>query len=970
MKAEKILLAVLLSWHGHLLIAQSSEQSDSLENQLTLIQEKYYYTNMDSALMLFQQVADVAEKNNLVSVQLSALLNMAWCSLDYHELERFQQYISQGNKLMKKQSGKLDALDPDFGLRSQLIYTSGMFYYTLGQFGQAIDEFSSIFQRKSPSIPLDSIITFNTYTSIGKSYFNLGNYDKAIETYREAFAVIPKKSDSYFGAIDYDYYYALNRSQVGEAHFKKGLEDSESFRQAFPYLYSAARALRLKKIDGSIKNLVLTNYNRLAAIHQHAQNYDSALHYLQKSLDIQPKNDIEFTKTYVFLGDIYLALKEYEKSLAYYQMRLDRLNVLYPGRHYAKGIADYHIGSVYEARAKFTEALQYYQEAIIQLSTDFSTKDILSNPSVSHSDINTAHELIQVLSLKARCLKELYYQNETSTYLTASVATYDLIVMLIDRMRKEFPSKDFKEFIASKSAALYHDAMDAAYLAHEISNDISFVEKAFSYSEKSKSLLLLEATLNLQAKSFSGIPDSLLQRESDLQGSILYLTGEVFKSTDEEDAVKLRRKIASLNTSYEGLVQRLEKNYPEYYNLRHKTAQYSWQQVSSELLKRDGAFIEYALGKDHTFAFVIMPGQIVLKKLRHHTDLLATILDLRESLHANDPEMFMRSSHAVYKSLFSEIDSLLKQKAISKVTIVPDGYLHYIPFEILISSKSDLATPYKDLDYLIRDYAIHYQYSVALAFESQVVRKGNSTKGMLGFAPDFSVNESRGSQGQQALPGSRQELERIAGIFSGTYLSATDATKEKFKELGPDYQIIHLATHGVLHDQHPGLSKLVFSRGDGGDESLYSYELYNMHLRAELVTLSACNTGFGKLQRGEGLQSLARGFMYAGCPNVMMSLWTAPDQATASLMADFYEGIKSGLPKDEALRKAKLQYLEAADPLMANPYLWSSFIFVGNPEPIELGFTWWKIMIAGLLGIVVIGFSLQYFVLKRKKNAQ
>jgi CHAT domain-containing protein len=338
---------------------------------------------------------------------------------------------------------------------------------------------------------------------------------------------------------------------------------------------------------------------------------------------------------------------------------------------------------------------------------------------------------------------------------------------------------------------------------------------------------------------------------------------------------------------------------------------------------------------------------------------------LREGLRLSDTKRFMEGSHTIYETLFAEIDRVLTQKQISKLTIVPDGYLHYIPFEILIRKKSDHPHPYKDLDYLLKDYVIHYQYSAALAFESQATKKTNSTERVLGFAPDFTAEGLHLPEGPQALSGSKQELENIAKIFSGTYFSAADATKEKFSKLSPDYQIIHLATHGILHDQHPALSKLIFNRGEGEDGNLYSYELYNMHLRAELVTLSACNTGFGRLQRGEGMQSIARAFMYAGCPNVVMSLWTASDQATASLMLNFYEEIKNGLPKDEALRKAKLRYLKAADPLMANPYLWSSFIFVGNPEPIEQGFSWWIIMIGVVCG-VALAIALRGYLLNQK----
>jgi CHAT domain-containing protein len=184
-----------------------------------------------------------------------------------------------------------------------------------------------------------------------------------------------------------------------------------------------------------------------------------------------------------------------------------------------------------------------------------------------------------------------------------------------------------------------------------------------------------------------------------------------------------------------------------------------------------------------------------------------------------------------------------------------------------------------------------------------------------------------------------KEVTSISEMMNGEAYCHRRATEETFKEKAPRAGILHIATHAVINDVNPLFSKLIFSLdpASGEDGFLNTYELYNMKLNARLVVLSACNTGYGKLVRGEGIMSLARGFMYAGCPSIIMSLWPVDDKSTSILMQNFYEGLKKGQNKDEALRRAKLDFLKNADEVKANPFYWSGMIFVGGMDPLPAG---------------------------------
>jgi len=198
-----------------------------------------------------------------------------------------------------------------------------------------------------------------------------------------------------------------------------------------------------------------------------------------------------------------------------------------------------------------------------------------------------------------------------------------------------------------------------------------------------------------------------------------------------------------------------------------------------------------------------------------------------------------------------------------------------------------------------------------------------------------------------------------------------DSTNEAFfKENAHNYGVIHLAMHGLLHPRLSMLSSLAFTENNDSleDNFLQAYEISRLHLNAGLVVLSACETGYGKFEQGEGIISLARSFMYAGTPSLVVSLWSVNDYSTGVIMTSFYQKLSEGYAKDAALRQAKLDYLETAHGITAHPAFWSPFIQLGDNRPIQLakkggGLLPW--LIGGGLCLLLIG-----GVLWRKKNTE
>ena len=307
----------------------------------------------------------------------------------------------------------------------------------------------------------------------------------------------------------------------------------------------------------------------------------------------------------------------------------------------------------------------------------------------------------------------------------------------------------------------------------------------------------------------------------------------------------------------------------------------------------------------------------------------------------------------------------VKDENIQHLIVVPDGDLGYIPFESFLTQESD-QKGFGAQAYLLRDYQISYAYSATLLFDGFKHDRNPKHKGAISFAPSYQ-NKITDSLKLVALGKSRDQItnlvwnqgeaKAVTNFLSGNPFTGNIATETAFKEQAGDYSVIHLAMHALVDDRNPMYSKLIFSQeGDSlNDGFLNTYELYNMNLNAELAVLSACNTGSGKLVRGEGIMSLARGFAYAGCPSVVMSHWQVDDEATAQLMEYFYEGLSEGLSKSTALRQAQLKFLETAEPRQAHPFYWSSFVMIGEDTPVKEDSNLWLYALGGLVLLLVVG---------------
>lgn len=559
------------------------------------------------------------------------------------------------------------------------------------------------------------------------------------------------------------------------------------------------------------------------------------------------------------------------------------------------------------------------------------------------------------------------------------------------QLQQRFNGKTDKLRHLNKHARLAEFGINASYLWRK--KDATL--KAFSFAEQNKSILLAESIKGNQAQVFGNLPDSLIQQEQALQTQYNLIQKAKYESKGEDELAKLLAEENALNQQQTKFSNLLKEKYPNYHALKYENITAKAQEVQQSL-PSNALMLEFFNTDSLIYLFVLSNTAVELlqfpiskKELTKHIKKLRKALTnykfILESPNAAY-HLFSKEAHWMYKNL---LEKALANKTANQLLIIPDGELGHLPFDVfLVDPTSQSIEDYKALHYLIQDYTISYHYSATLWQENHKATQSNNNGEMLAYAA-FYPSKSKSSINNDSilfqrplhlerlrsalnpLPAAQKEINALASVLEGNFQKGKTATEAHFKTHAAQYGVIHLAMHGLLNKNRPMLSSLAFTEDydNSQDNFLEAYEISQMKLQADLVVLSACETGYGRFQQGEGILSLARSFMYAGVPSLVVSLWEVNDGATAWIMCVFYQNLMAGLAKDAALRAAKLSYLEEVQGKTCHPAFWSPFIQFGNTNPIYLktknsSLNWWWLGI--ILPLLFIGWE----ILKIRKRAQ
>jgi len=441
--------------------------------------------------------------------------------------------------------------------------------------------------------------------------------------------------------------------------------------------------------------------------------------------------------------------------------------------------------------------------------------------------------------------------------------------------------------------------------------------------EQTNSRLSWKKFLGSKQRRNLNIPDSILERESNLKSELHFYKKKLSIDTkNTEDKVKLfKEKMYDIEIEIERLEDWYNINYPSYFNQTQK--EFTIESLKQKLKKKQ-RIIKYIIAEKHIYAFAITSETTKLIKLGDKVTFNKKIETLINTLTTANSEDYKMLAQDLYKLLLPKAVLINNRK--QDLIFIQDDILNFVPMEILLDAKNK---------YLIENHTVSYAPSLLLWEEQLKVKKAKKTK--LGiFVPTYKKQKSNDPKrnDESKLLGANAEAIKIGKLFNSDIYSGEKATKQKFIDNAQAYSILHLAMHSTINNTEAEFSNLSFSSEDS--EKLFVSELYNIPLNADLAVLSACNTGSGKLDKGEGLTNVSKAFTYAGVPSIVMSLWEVPDKETSQIMIAFYNYLKEGNTKNKALQLAKLEYLNSVeDNVLKHPFYWAGFVISGDVSAIQ-----------------------------------
>jgi CHAT domain-containing protein/Tfp pilus assembly protein PilF len=894
---------------------------------------------------------------------------------------------------------------------------SGLKYLNNGNYEQAEDFLTKSLDIKQKILSNNDRRIGNEHVNLGVLYEKIWKYELAINHYNKAEeifqsidsnyihigsiyvnkAIIYRKLLDYQKAIDYNNYairifskqYPIDYDKLSIVYNNLGLiyeilgdndKAIEYLKQSLLFDHQKIILRQLNIYNGLAINYSKLNMNGLAQTY-----YDQTLIMAENKFG---KDDYHLAGYYMNYG-LFLVetLKKYDEGFIYYKRALELYLNKYGENDINTILCLNNIGEFYLSKTQIDSALYYFQRAIKGAYPNSVTLAIDSNPDIQELSFNP--NAFIAFKFKAKSLDFLFEKNKDLESLKLSLETYLLVYELINKIRLKYESESSNFIISEKEDITFIEGLNIAGKLFKLTNDPIYIQKAFEINEKRQAFSLLISIRKMEAREFGGIPLYLLKQENDIYRQMaayeeLSFEEQKFAQPDENRLNLWKEKLFKLTQEYERLINRFELEYPKYYKLKYDVTVKSISEIQNKI-NNDVNLIEYCLSDSIVHCFAINSDSYKMVSVpidsTFFNHLRTMTVDLSSTNFSTGVHESYRNytaaGYELYKVLIQPCEEMIRGKSL---IIIPDGALSYLPFEALLTRPVMSDEPdYRNLPYLIRDYDVGYSYSATLHFEDQH-RTTKPAGNLLAFAPEYSDLLTQNIPEQSYLdvyrdqlipiPGVKDEVKMISRLIKSDLYVDEQATENNFKKLAGNYDILHLAMHTIVDNENPMYSKLAFTQNVDSFEDgfLNTYEIYNMKYNARLAVLSSCKTGYGKIQKGEGVMSLARGFMYAGCPSIVMTLWEVSDRSGARLMKDFYKSLKKGKSKTLSLRDAKLEFLRKADQLKAHPFFWSTYVAIGDSSPLYPSRTRYLLYIIIFLVASAGAGTFWYYKMRLKRN--
>lgn len=956
-------LCLIFFWFGFVITVNANPPAcDSLpdysaiDQQIWSKQGSFYKIDYNVGVDLFNQLIEIGKREKCWDYYVNDhILKIKW-TLHQNKLVYAYKFLEQADQVIEQYKDSL-SYNEDFSyyeyFKVQNQNNRIRYYYEAGLNNKAeslIKNLNLTLENIGEKKFYEKDALIDNYQYLGGIYNRQWRFEEAIDNYRRSINIAKSIGQGkYYNGIKLLANAQLNSANVvGTQHKANKLKEAEK-----NYLIALKGSKIVIETNKDSNNAIdLEKYERvisiliqLAKLNSIQNKFEKADTYLQEALIIEEKDLSQKALVLDELG--HLALRKGQC------IRAERLYL--EAKKYKKENLDVNHfemanSSIYLAKAKlecrdFNGAIQLLNETQKLYFPESGKR--LNNPLI----------LITLKNLLGDTYKKLYEEAANINYLKEALAHYEEAINLIKEQQQNYDYDNDKETLVQNYSGLFENMI---IVAHQLGEE--FWEKAFYCSEKEKSIKILESLKHTNALELAGIPEDMIIREAELVRQIADKRIKLDKNNNDE---RLEEEIINLRQLLKEHIKKYKAINEDFYKERYEQKEVTIKEIQNSLIGAKTALIEYFVtSQDAIFIWLITKNGFKMYKVsktREWANIDVLLKLMNDSLGTREnPEnknKIVRISQFLHQTLIAPLNL---SATIDKLIIVPDGKIKLIPFDYL---SKEIVPVDNYHDRMISQYAISYGGSANLLYQQQ--RKNTIKSDLLYHAFTAIDNPCDSGKGEVNLKNILQSFKKVVQEWQGVLFEKT--TSSIFEENAPNSDILGMGLHTKLNNANPYFSKFILNpeqAGDCGSNELSFIKVHSMNLKAKTVILVNCEAG---KDNSLAEKALAFSFNFAGVNSFFAPLWEIPDKQSGSINSYLNNFLKEGKGKPEALRLAKLKYLESTqdDIIALHPYFWASFVHYGNDNPIIISF-WerWKPTILGFGGIVF----LMIFLIKSRKN--
>lgn len=805
----------------------------------------------------------------------------------------------------------------------------------------------------------DKIQLARAYNGLGSYYCMQSNLDTAKKYYLIAYNQFCKLfGDMHSRTAQVEYNLGLVADRIGD------------FGESEKYFLNALSVFKAKL--GNLHPRTAEVYGALGSLYLLKDNPGKALNYSVKERDIlialYGKTHPDLIYSYLNCGKIFYLLNELNQSEEQLKSALELTNSFYGKKHNMHSQCIVELSKIYTQRQEYTEAAKILSNTILskQNEPDDYLADIYLQAGENYFLQNQYKDAIQQYKNAIALYEDFYgrksmyliepllgisevYLKQNNVYSAISYANKALSLTK-EKQKIVFPNEYWicmvqlfqcKKMLYTFQLPSMQDAATEIELikktltyATQIRNTfyhtgsqlyftdkmtilnqlgiyflLKFYKKKDNYyannllffSENNKANLLRSKIINYKAIEI--LPSKVKATSSYILGKLNYFTN--LEEDKTSTVFNINDSVLFYQDKYESFTKAIEKKYPKIYSLKYGNRSIAVKDIQKRI-KKNECFLEYFNDGENYYCLSISTQNIIIKNCGNKYNIDTTIATYLTSVNRKSADE--KLSNLLYRKL-------LPEKKPELILISPDEQLQQLSFDALLNNQKE---------YLVKQHAIHYAVSANTYFNTQNI---SNDKKIIGFYPDF-INS------KYAVLNHQREDAILKSHNNYSVFQDKDATKNNFIKNLSNAGIIHVCSHILIDSVSPMQSSLVFQPGN--NYLLKINEIWKLNVNAQLITLAACQSNFGKVQKGEGLQNFTWAFQYAGIHHVLATLWNASDRSTSAICSSFYTFLKNGASKENALQLAKLSYLNHSDAIGAQPYYWANFYLSGDNSDIEI----------------------------------